>query len=300
MMDLADHIERRKLAALILADIDRYCVEALQDGPREHLGASVIGEPCYAKLWNDFRWLKQEQFEGRILRLFERGKLEESRFVKLLTGVGFEVRELADNGEQWRMSGCNNHFGGSLDAIAKPPARYDVPNDLILPNEYKTHGEKSFSDLVKNGVRVSKPMHYAQLCCYGRAYGYRYGLYLAVNKNTDHLWPEIVPLDWDLADTLYRKADSVIHAKEQPPKIAQVATFYTCKTCVHSGICHNGELPEKNCRSCKFAVPVERGEWACTNDNSIFSTERTCYTLDQDTIKAGCDQWSAIINGERQ
>jgi hypothetical protein len=35
------------------------------------------------------------------------------------------------------------------------------------------------------------------MCSYGQAYGLKYGLYCAINKNTDELYFEIVELDWN-------------------------------------------------------------------------------------------------------
>jgi len=292
MRDISDCIERRKLISQIETDVDAYCRETMRDDPREHLGASVIGDPCQAKIWNDFRWLKQEQFTGRILRLFERGKLEENRFVALLRGIGFEVKEFDESGAQFKISGVDGHFGGSLDGLVKAPARYELEGVGVV--EFKTHGENSFKKLIKDGVRISKPIHYGQMCCYGRAYNLKWGLYVAVNKNTDELYFEIVPLDYLHADDMFRRADAIIHAQEQPVKIALTETFFQCKTCVHSGICHEGEKPQKNCRSCKYATPIKNGKWNC--GNQVYTGSYTC-TLDTDRIKKGCAHWEPIING---
>jgi hypothetical protein len=308
VIDLANPIDRYKLVKLIEADVDAYCIAHFKSEHRNHLGASEIGHPCAAKAWGKFRWLKLEQHSGRMRRLFERGHLEESRFVAILRGIGFEVHEVDSEGNQFRISGSQGHFGGSLDGISKAPARYEIPDDIILPDEFKTHSEKSFTKLAgskdkatgerkfvtgTHGVRISKPVHFSQMSSYARAYGYRYALYVAVNKDTDELYFEIVVTDWSHADDLFRKADSVIFSQEQPPKIAQVETFFECKYCHLSRICFHGEMPEKNCRSCSFAVPIEGGQWHCENvcANGLDAQ------IPADLIKTGCDEWRAIING---
>ena len=56
----------------IVAAIDR-AHEAKQDGPRQHLGCSVIGHHCERWLWLSFRWAVIEKHSGRLLRLFRRG-----------------------------------------------------------------------------------------------------------------------------------------------------------------------------------------------------------------------------------
>jgi hypothetical protein len=309
VIDLADLPTRLNLVAQIEKDVDAYCREAFPSEHRTHLGASVIADPCAAKAWGTFRWLKLEQHNGRMRRLFERGHLEESRFVRLLRGIGFEIKEFDADGKQFRVSGVDGHFGGSLDALAKAPARYEIPDEIIIVNEYKTHGEKSFAKLAGpkrklpdetprrggEGVRVSKPIHYGQMCSYGRAYGYRWALYVAVNKDTDELYFEIVYLDFSFADDLFRKADFVIHSQTQPAKISLVETYFGCKTCHFSPICFRGELPEKNCRSCEFSVPIAGGQWGCTNP-AINQKRDFVEPMMQELIATGCDHWRAIIN----
>lgn len=298
-IDLLDHVERLKLQRLIAADVEVYSREALTEEPRTHLGASEIGDNCSAKLWGNFRWLKREDHSGRMLRLFKRGHYEEPHFISWLRGIGFDVREHDAEGKQFRIIGVNGHFGGSCDGMAMPPARYGLPGPLLL--EFKTHNAKSFAKLAGKqdlttgirsngeGVRVSKPKHYSQMCAYGRGFGLEFGLYVAGNKDNDELYFEIVPLDWRHADDLFRKAEAVISSQEQPAKISMVATYFECKYCHLSPICFKGEKPEKNCRSCKFAVPVENGQWNC-------SYLDMSYILNEVEIKIGCVNYEPIIN----
>ena len=284
-IDLADPIERGKLAVQLKMDVDKACVELFKDDPRKHLGASIIGHDCSAYLWNTFRHLKQEAFDGRMLRLFNRGHLEESRFVKWLQAVGFEVEEFDPaTGKQFKISGVNGHFGGSTDGRVKLPPIYQFTDWLIT--EFKTHGNKSFVNLKDEGVRKSKPMHFKQMSSYGRVYGYRYGLYCAVNKDTDELHFEIAELDWSLADDLFRKADAIINSRTQPQKIAQVATYRDCTYCHFKSICFYGDEPNKNCRSCEHAVPTENATWTCMLVNQVIPDE---------VVKEGCSSWRRII-----
>jgi hypothetical protein len=299
IVNLADHNERAKLVARMHADIDAACKEEFKEDARTHLGASIIGHDCKAYAWNTFRWLKQEDFSGQMLRLFNRGHEEEARFVRWLTLIGFEVRELdPETQKQFRISGSKGHFGGSLDSMMRAPERYNLPFDLIFLGEFKTHNENSFTKLAGpktpgnrvrtggKGVQLSKPMHFRQCCSYGRVYGFKYGIYCAVNKDTDELYFEIVQISDNQADDLFRKADDIIFSQTQPMKIAQVATYTNCKYCNFKGICHLGEIPEKNCRSCVNAFPVDNAEWNCHVYNVNIPIE---------VIKTGCQSWTRII-----
>jgi len=310
MIDLANLSDRRAVIAQMYADLELASQSLFADAePRTYMGASVIGDDCRAKIWGDFRWLSIEKFTGQKLRLFNRGHLEEARFAKLLKAIGFDLREFDEHGEQYGLKGCDGHFGGHLDGMAKPPARYGIAGDLVLLVEEKSHNEKSFKKLAgdKNqdasynlllrqggeGMRLSKPQHYAQMACYGRAYKLQFGLYVAVNKETDEIYFEIIELDWRYADDLFLKAQMLIKAQTMPQKIAQTETFWKCKGCSQSPVCHRGVAPPKSCRSCVYALAAPEGKWICSNDIYAAACDET--ELSKEFMKVGCEHWAAIV-----
>ncbi len=277
--------ERKRIAREILDDIEAYAQATYDDGHRNHLGASVIGEDCTRKLWSTFRWLKHEVHIGRMQRLFQRGHLEEPRFIEYLRGIGFQVWEVAENGSQHRIKACSGHFGGSLDGINKPPVKYGLNEPLLC--EFKTSGTgKGFEYLLEHGVKLGKPQHYDQMCIYGKHYGFRNALYMCVNKNDDTLHIEIVSLDWNRAVELEKKAEQIIFTPYAPAKISTSPAYIKCKSCHFKPICHEGETPEKNCRSCTSAVPVADGQWHCARFNNV---------IPQEFIPKGCAQWVTIL-----
>lgn len=288
-VDLECPQQRKRLAQRIAKDIDEACVRLYSDGHRKHLGGSLIGDPCARKLWSVFRWLKTEQFSGRMYRLFNRGHREEERFVAWLREIGCDVQEydsiVDGEGTQIRISGVNGHFGGSLDGRLKLPVKYNVPEQVLLA-EFKTAGTGAgFVKLRNNGVEMERPLHFAQMSVYGRKHGYKYAIYLCINKNDDDLIVEVVKLNWALGETLEKKAEDIISSQVPPTKISQTPTARHCRFCHFSPICHEGELPEKNCRSCINAVPIENKQWGCTKFQQI---------IPDDFIAQGCDDWTPI------
>src|SRR5690606_8070485 len=112
------------------------------DGYRAHLGGSVIGHPCRRYLWLSFRWARPASFPGRLLRLFQRGQLEEPVFVKELRQAGVEVWEVdPDTGRQIRIALFGGHFSGSMDGVALGLLEAPKTPHLL---EFKTHNAKSF------------------------------------------------------------------------------------------------------------------------------------------------------------
>ena len=141
----------------IQALIDKHH-ESLQEPPRGHMGASLLGHPCERYLWLNFRWVMPEKFIGRILRLFRRGQNEEATIISDLRAIGIDVR-----GAQTRVN-FDAFVSGSADGVALS----GVPEAPTKPHvlEIKTHSLKSFNDVSKKGVEKSKFMHYIQMQVY--------------------------------------------------------------------------------------------------------------------------------------
>lgn len=286
-MDLTSPTDRAQLEETIIADINAYCVSKFSNGHRDHLGASVLGDPCSRRLFYQFRWCKKEQFSGRMLRLFDVGNQAENRFVEYLRGIGFEVFERnPETQKQYQFKAINGHYAGSADGICKPPDRYGLDTSIVLLNEFKTNGTGAgFTNVGTKGVVSEKPKHYAQMCQFGPKFDLKYGLYLIENKNDSDLIVKIVELDWQYAQVLENKAKDIIEAKIPPRKISPNPAYYECKWCDKINICHFDAPVEINCRSCLHSSPVENGEWQCSLYNNI---------IPKDFIKKGCNSHKSI------
>ena len=228
---------------------------------RPHMGASLIGHNCDRYIWLTWRWALKPEFKGRILRLFDTGKREEARLVEELRGIGATVWDVdPDSGDQWCVSACNGHFGGSLDGVAKGlPEAPKSPAVL----EFKTHGEKSFNELLKKKVQGAKPQHYDQMTVYMGLMDIDRALYMAVNKNTDDVYCEWVHFDKDRYAQLIARAQRLIESTTPPFRMSTDPEFFECKWCSMWRHCHGGMAAEPNCRTCVHSSPVENGKWWC-------------------------------------
>lgn len=280
-----------KLADEIKRQIDLYAQETYDDGPRKHLGASLIGHECTAYLWFLFRWAAHEKHSGRMQRLFQRGHLEEARYEEYLAGIGIKLSTIdPETGKQYRVSGCGGHFGGSLDGIAnidgfaQKHLGFTLPDDILA--EFKTNGTgAAFQKLFTGKLPVAKYQHYAQTSVYGYKRGFTHVLYLNTCKNDDDMYVEVAKLDHGLGHAMEQRAEYVIRSPKRPMRCSDNPAFWLCKSCVFADICHNGAPPKVNCRSCRFAVPIEGAEWYCTSANG---------TIPQDFIPQGCGNHEAI------
>jgi CRISPR/Cas system-associated exonuclease Cas4 (RecB family) len=242
--------------------IFRWWKDRADNGHRPHLGASLIGHPCDRFLWMTFRWVASEKFPGRVLRMFDSGKREEPRVYGELRGIGYEV--WSDDGTaQFRCSALGDHFGGALDGVLRGLIEAPKTPHVL---EIKTHNQKSFDDLMKRGVKGSKPMHYAQMQTYMHLMGLERALYFAVCKNDDSIYTERVEYDQAEARRIVERASRIISSWEPPAKIASDAEGQECKWCKFKDACHGTQAPEVNCRTCAHSTPVvegEGGQWTC-------------------------------------
>lgn len=235
------------------------------DGNRPHLGASLIGHACERYLWMTFRWVDSKKFPGRMLRLFETGSLAEARFVANLRRIGVEVHDTTPDGKQWRVSALGGHFAGSMDGAGR--GFPEAPKTWAVI-EFKTHSEKSFTDLVKKKVQAAKPQHYAQMQVYMGETGMERAMYMAVNKNTDELYCEWVHFDPVEYAKLKARAERVIRAAEPPLRVSNDPSWFVCKMCDFAEHCHGEKAPAVNCRTCAHSTPEMDGDsrWTCQAD----------------------------------
>jgi hypothetical protein len=264
---------------------------------RKHLGASLLGQECGRAIWYGFRWARRPRFPGRVLRLFNRGHLEEARFIACLLTIGVQVWQQDENGKQFRISDVGGHLGGSGDGVCMgvPDLAPDTPCLL----EFKTHNDASFKKLLAQGVRGAKLEHYVQMNIYMRKMGLPIALYGAVNKNDDSLYMELVMLDTSMADQFLERGKTIILSQVPPKRISESPGWFACKWCDHRPTCHKlGGRMEANCRTCKYSKPNPAdGQWYCENvvvRAASVTTNQHGHPLTEGEQLAGCSHYEAI------
>lgn len=240
---------------------------------RPYLGGSAIGNPCERALWYSFRWATKKMFEGRLLRLFQRGHKEEPWLVDDMRACGMQVWPTnPGTNKQWSWSepATGHHFAGNGDGILR-----GVPEAPKAPHlwECKTHSTKSFNEVKSKGVLLGKPVHYSQMQIYmhwtvvefGKTNGCKRALYTAVCKETDEIYTERIEYDEAYALALIAKANRIIKAETPLPKMSLDPTYYECKFCDQHAVCHGDTVPLVSCRTCVYATPELDGQarWTC-------------------------------------
>lgn len=232
--------------------------EAKEDRDSMGLGASQAGKACDRQLWYNLRWAYTEVFEGRMLRLFQTGHIEEARVVKDLRAAGYEVEDLdPETGEQFRANALNGWLRGKTDGLVSGPF---LPKGKGLL-EVKSHNENSFKKLrnAAGGVRFAKPEHFIQMQIYMHVRKLKWCLYVAVNKNDDDIYPEIVNYDLTTVEVLADRIKPIIVADLAPPRAGKKEDDFTCKFCPFVPVCWQKTDARKTCRSCIHATMETEG-----------------------------------------
>jgi hypothetical protein len=236
------------------------------------LGGSQIGHECERATWYAFRWAyASEVFEARMLRIFETGNVYEARAVQELQAAGIAVV-----GTQDEISAVGGHFVAKIDGrCSRVP---DAPKTEHLL-EVKTHNDKSFKALLKDGVAKAKPQHMAQMQSYMAVFGLTRALYVAYNKNDDSLYIERIDYDVTLGVGLLAKAERIIRADRPPTKLHEDPASkmaFACRYCPARTVCHEGVFAERNCRTCLHATAIVdgvAGVWHCSRWDKALTPE---------------------------
>lgn len=269
------------IADAVKAAINKKLEDEQEDGRRAHLGYSLIGRECSREIWYSWRWANPEKFEGRMLRLFERGHLEEYRFIKWLEGVSDEVWAVDPRtGDQIRVSDFKGYAGGSMDGVVRNPAGYK--GDYLC--EFKTHNDKSFKKLNLQGVKDAKPEHYTQMQMYLHYMPKLSGaLYFAINKNDDDLYIEFVHKNEAHAKVNLEKAASILLSTQPVERFegASEYNFYCNRFCAFASQCWRNVAPAVSCRTCRYVLTTDEG-WKCDKHGKM---------LDVNEQKNGCENY---------
>ncbi len=209
---------------------------------REYLGASRLGAPCERQLQYEYAKAPVDHgkaFSGRLLRIFERGHRTEDMVIRWLRMAGFVLKTEDANGHQFGFSVAGGRLRGHVDGVL-----IAGPDGFAYPSlwENKCLGSKSWRDVEKKGLAVSKPVYAAQIAIYQSYLDLHTqpALFTAVNADTMEIHAELIPFDAALAQGMSDRAARVIQATEASdllPRAFTDPTHFECKFCAYADRC---------------------------------------------------------------
>ena len=290
---------KTELSQKTLDAVDRELELAQDTRPREHLGASSIGEYCSRKLWYRFRWAKEVSFDAATLKRFADGHAQEWVQAKRLGLVVFLQTVDPETGQQFSFSHLGGHFCGSCDG--RIMGLLESPKTLHIW-EHKSVGEKKFKELKKlleGGCEKTvleswDETYYAQAVVYMHFFKARRHFLTVSTPGGRESISCRTHANAKKAKQLIKRAQEVIYASEPPARDES----YRCRWCDYKNIClqyeSEQEIPQLNCRTCLFSTPEQSGGWSCgqTGETCPLATEQ----------QRGCSHHlfiPALINSEQ-
>ena len=237
-----DRATDSQVTARINAQVDAALVARNQrQQPRDYLGGSRVGEECTRKLVYEITHAPKDpgrDFDGSILRIFAAGHVFEELSIRWLRAAGFDLRDRGADGEQFGFVAAGGRLRGHADGVIV--AGPDVGITWPALFEHKALGQKSWNDVVKRGLRQSKPIYFAQVQLYMAYFNLEVALLTALNRDSLALHHEVVPFDPAEAQRLSDRAVDILRAAatgELPPRIAANADFFLCRFCPYHTRC---------------------------------------------------------------
>ena len=232
-----------------------YAAREAKSAQKEHykgygISASEVGQECDRRLWYTLRWSSEpEVIKGRILRIFERGDIEEERIVADLRRAGLTVEEVdPQTGGQWRFALANGWLRGKADGRVRGVLEAPKAEHVI---EIKSMKASDYRAIQKHGLLAKKPEHWHQLHSGMAGLGIDRGLYIAVNKDTEEIFTTRLHLDFEIAAQQEARVLQIAQSDEAPAKINDNPEAFACRFCKHKGVCHDPLiLAERSCRTC--------------------------------------------------
>lgn len=213
-----------------------------EQAARQYLGASRIGDECERRLAYEFHMTPKDdgaEFKANTLRIFDMGHDGEERVAEYLKLAGFDLVTHQPDGKQFGISDAGDKFKGHLDGIIQSGPKNP---GLMYPClwESKALGEKSWSDVVKKGLKDSKPVYYAQVQIYMAYKDLLSCLFTAINRDTGEIHVEIVPFNARDAQSYIDRAVRIVKTDnpEQLGRIGRGVDDFKCKWCDYKKRCH--------------------------------------------------------------
>lgn len=221
-------------------------------GTRGYLGASEMGNQCNRSVQLGYAGATQDSpLTARTQRIFDRGHWGEAYMLKVLDKAGFIIAATDQNGNQFKFTDMGGRFQGHTDGLL-----YNVPRDFpVKPGrgneaiwENKVVGQKSFRQILKGNLKLTKPEYYTQIQLY---MGYLDktewpALFTVLNADTMEIYAELVPFNVaDCQAEIDRAAMilNAVHHKELMPRISEQQIAPACLFCKFKTACKTDTLP---------------------------------------------------------
>jgi len=256
------------------------------EAPRNYLGMSEIGEPCWRKLFYSFRNSESREWAAPGIKSTEDGFIQEDLmafrlrllpYIELHTTasgvivntIGSRIVSNKDDKDQIGFSLLLGHFRGHCDGairgIIEAPKTWHTWEHKSVNKEKlkklidlrKKHGEKK-------ALSEWDTTYYAQAIIYMHELKFdRHFLTVTAPGGREYVSIR-TEYNRSIAEDLIAKAKVIIFNNwDVPDRISDDPEYYLCRFCDYHNICHSGAFPQVHCKTCRYSEPVNDGKRQC-------------------------------------
>ena len=277
------------LSASIIEKVDKW-IASNNEGNRGHLGFSVIGDDDEHKQWMNFHWCLPNDFDGRMLRLFDLGNRIEDQVVENIRdskeATGVSIASHGKDGNQIRASTLGGHFAGSCDGWLRGVLPEPDQDEVILL-EVKSANDKRWKELEKLGdYELWSETYRWQIHGYMGVFGLTKCMVIVVNKNNSQIYSQIIDYNPDIWEKALERAERIITSEEPPYQGRMSEKDWRLKgqSKAYIDIYQRKRFPQSvNCRNCAFSKPLT------TSNGATWICKRTNKAIDLETQRASCE-----------
>ena len=285
------------LSASIIDSYNRQLIEKVDEwiasnneGHRGHLGFSVIGDDDEHKQWMNFHWCLPNDFDGRMLRLFDLGNRIEDQVVENIRdskeATGVSIASHGKDGNQIRASTLGGHFAGSCDGWLRGVLPEPDQDEVILL-EVKSANDKRWKELEKLGdYELWSETYRWQIHGYMGVFGLTKCMVIVVNKNNSQIYSQIIDYNPEVWEKALERAERIITSEEPPYQGRMSEKDWRLKgqSKAYIDIYQRKRFPQSvNCRNCAFSKPLT------TSNGATWICKRSNKAIDLETQRAGCE-----------
>ena len=220
-------------------------IELAQDTKvRDYLGASSIGEDCPRKIWYRYNDYPRDLFKAETLLNFADGHASEDITADRLRMVeGITLITHDDSGNQIGFEDLKGKFKGHCDGmilgLKQAPKTWHVW-------EHKCSNHKKYNQFLNTKAKFGEKFalknwnknYYVQ----GQLYMHYHNVkrhYMTVALAGSRMYASCrTEYEPEVAMQYIDRADKIINAKQEPPRLSDKRDFFQCRWCEFSDECH--------------------------------------------------------------
>ena len=243
--------------------------------PRGYVGMSGIGD-CPRKTAYRHSLVGADPFNAQTLKNFADGHRTEELIIQRLRLSGATVIDRdPETGRQIEVLDHDGHFAGHLDGeifglLQAPKAEHVLEIKCVSDKRFAAFQRLKEKVGEKETLAEWSDTYYAQHQLYMLYRGRKRG-YMVIASAGGRQWDSCrTEFHRANAEWYVERARQIIYERNRlPDRISESSSFWQCRWCELSGVCHDGAAPARNCRSCVWAKPVADGAWHCQRHDEI-------------------------------